>query len=132
MSQDLGKLFLRLTIGALMLFHGVYKLRHGISGIEGGVTDHGLPRFFAYGVYIGEVVAPIALILGVFTRYAGAIVAFNMVVAVYLAHSTQLGDLGKGGGWAIELDVLYFMGAVTIACLGAGRYAVTRGVGRFA
>jgi putative oxidoreductase len=54
-----------------------------------------------------------------------------MVVAVMLAHSHDIGALGPGGGWKIELPALYFLGAVAVALLGAGRYSVSRGRGRW-
>src|SRR3546814_13179296 len=72
-TDDLGKRVLRLTLGILLLFHGRAKLSHGVSGIEGMVAAHGLPAFFGWAVYIGEVVAPILLIVGVYTRAAGVL-----------------------------------------------------------
>ncbi|MGE0559869.1 MAG: DoxX family membrane protein, partial [Burkholderiales bacterium] len=57
MSDDIGKLVLRLTLGILMLLHGIAKLRFGVRGSEGMVVSHGLPAFFAYGVFDGEVIA---------------------------------------------------------------------------
>lgn len=122
--EDLGKLLLRLTIGGLMLFHGVAKLRHGIGGIPVAVTKHGLPSAFAYAVYLGELLAPIAVILGIFTRPAAAIIAVSMAFAVWLAHTGDLLHIGKTGGYALELQVLYFFGAIVIAIVGPGRYAV--------
>ena len=123
-KEDAAKLLLRITVGGLMLFHGIGKIRHGIGGIESSVSEHGLPRFVAYGVYVGEVLAPLAMLAGVFTRWAAAIVAFNMIVAVGLAHAGDLFHLGKGGGYALELQTWYFVGALAVALLGSGRWAV--------
>jgi putative oxidoreductase len=122
--EDVGKLILRLSLGLLMLLHGISKLRHGISGIADRVTSHGLPSFIAYGVYVGEVLAPLALIIGFHTRPAAMIFAFNMIVAVALAHAGDAFSLGKGGAYALELQALYFTGAVAVALIGPGRYAV--------
>lgn len=36
-SEDAGKLLLRLMIGGLMLFHGVFKARNGVAPIVGMV-----------------------------------------------------------------------------------------------
>ena len=82
MQDDIGKLVLRLTLGVLMLFHGIAKLRYGVSGIEGMVSSHGLPGFLAYGVFVGEVIAPLLVIAGFYARIGGLIIAFNMVVAI--------------------------------------------------
>ena len=130
-TQDAGKLLLRVSLGLLMLLHGIKKLRGGIDGIIGNVDSHGLPTFFAYGVYLGEVVAPLFLLAGWMTRPAALVFAFNMIIAVWLSHADQVFDLGKSGGWAIELPALYFFGAIVLALIGAGRYSVSRGNGRF-
>jgi putative oxidoreductase len=122
--EDVARLLLRLTLGGLMLLHGVSKIAHGVSGITSHVTAHGLPSFVAYGVYVGEVIAPIAMVLGVFTRTAGLVLATNMAIAVWLAHTDTLLHLGKGGGYALELQLLYFIGGVTVALFGPGRYAL--------
>ena len=55
MQEDLGKLVLRLTVGGLLLFHGIHKLLNGIAPIKAMVAAHHLPDAIAYGVYLGEV-----------------------------------------------------------------------------
>jgi putative oxidoreductase len=129
--HDLGRLLLRVTVGGLLLLHGINKLTHGIPWLIDDMRARGMPTFFAYGVYLGEVVAPIFVILGLGTRIAGLVMAFNMVVAVWLAHTAQVFTLGKSGGSAIELPLLYLVGGVAVALLGPGRYSVSRGQGRF-
>jgi putative oxidoreductase len=124
-NADLGKLVLRWAIGGLLLFHGVSKLQHGIGGIETMVGRTGLPSVLAYGVYVGEVLAPLALLAGWWTRAAAALVAVNMTVAILLARRASIFVVQeRGGAWAIELELLFLLGAVAIALLGAGRYAV--------
>jgi len=131
MSDDAGKLILRLTVGILMLMHGLFKLTNGIAPIVGMVTAKGWPAFIAYGVYVGEVLAPILLILRLFTRPAALHLAINRVVAIILAHADQLGQITQNGGWRLELQGLYLFGAVAIALLGAGRYSLTGAGGRY-
>ena len=80
-TDDLGKLVLRLTVGILILLHGIAKLSTGVGGIAGMLAGHGLPQQLAYGVYIGEIVAPVLLIVGFYTRPAAWIVVINMLVA---------------------------------------------------
>lgn len=129
--DDGGKLLLRVAVGVLMLLHGLFKLSNGIGGITGMVQAAGLPSVLAYGVYVGEVLAPVLMIVGLWTRPAALVVAVNMVVAIVLAHSTQLFSLTKQGGWALELQGLYLFGALAVALLGAGRYSVGGLHGRF-
>ena len=96
--DDAAKLVLRLTIGILMLMHGLFKLSYGISSIIGMVAAKGWPEFIAYGVFLGELVAPILLILGLWTRPAALLIVINMVVAIMLAHMGQLTAMTSAGG----------------------------------
>lgn len=122
--EDFGRLLLRLMVGGLMLFHGLHKLIGGIDGIAGMLAAKGLPGFIAYGVLIGEVLCPILLILGVLTRPAALVLAFTMVVAWLLVGVGKTGSLDATGAWAIEGMVYYFIAALVIAFIGAGRYSV--------
>lgn len=124
--QDLGKLVLRIALGLFILLHGIFKLRHGLGGIEGMVAAHGLPAFVAYGVLVGEVLAPLLLLLGWFSRIGAALVAVNMLFAVALAHLGQLAQLNEQGGWALELQGMYLAAAVALVLLGPGRYAINQ------
>jgi putative oxidoreductase len=123
LNEDIGKLILRFSIAGLMLFHGFAKLVHGIDGIKFLVTDAGLPEFIAYGVYVGEIVLPILIILGLFTRISSLFFVINMVFAIYLAHSSEIFTIGKTGGLTIELALIYLLGAVSIMFIGAGKHS---------
>lgn len=127
-KNDVGLLLLRLTIGLLMLLHGISKIMHpeSIEGIQNLVNQVGLPSFFSYGVYVGEVLVPILIILGIATRASALVFAFNMLVAVLLVHSKDIFSLSSVGGWSLELQALYFFGALVLVFTGAGRYAVCR------
>jgi putative oxidoreductase len=124
-SADAGKLLLRLTVGLLVLLHGVAKIVSGPEYIVAAVEKAGLPGSVGYLVYLGEVVAPIAVILGVWTRIAALIVAGNMAVAIALAHMNELFVLSRTGGWALELQGMFLFTALAVAMIGPGRYAVT-------
>lgn len=122
-QPDLGKLILRIFIGGLMLFHGVHKLFHGIDFIKQMLGGVGLPAFIAYGVYLGEIVAPILIIVGYKTRISALAVAVTMIFAVGLAHSGDLLKLTQHGGLVLELQWFYFASSVALMFLGAGRYS---------
>ena len=124
--DDIGKLVLRLTLGLLTLLHGVGKILHpAVLGFIGGkLVELGLPHEVAYLVYIGEVVAPLLIILGVYSRIGGLLVMINMIFALALAHSTQLLMLNKNGGWAIELEGFYLFCGLAVLLLGSGKVAV--------
>lgn len=129
--DDLGKLVLRLTVGILLLMHGIYKLRYGIGGIEGMLAAKGLPAFFAWGAYVGEVVAPVLLILGFYARLGGLLAVANMLVAILLAHMGQLGMVNNMGGWQLELQGFFLFSGLAVALMGAGRFSLGGSGGRW-
>lgn len=129
--EDWGKLLLRLTIAVLLLLHGIAKLKSGIGWMAGPLGAVGLPVFVGYGVFVGEVIAPVLLIVGKWTRIAGLLVAINMVAAILLVRRADIGSLNQGGGWEIELEMLFLLGGIAVFLLGSGRYAVSKGVGRW-
>jgi len=124
-NNDIGLLILRLSLGVLMLLHGVSKLIHGLGFIKGMLSEMGLPSFVAYGVLVGEVIAPLALILGFRARIAAAVYALNCLVAISMVHAQSLFTLNDHGGWSVELLGLYLFGAVAVFFTGAGQYAVS-------
>ena len=123
-NQNIGLLILRVSIGFMLLLHGIFKVANGFSGIKGMLAGMGMPGFFAYGALVGEVVAPVLLIIGLLTRPAAAVVAFNMLVAVAMAHSAAIFSLTPMGGWAIELPMLFFFPAVALIFTGGGKYII--------
>lgn len=124
LQQDLAKLILRLALGVLILLHGLAKLNGGLAGIVGLVEAQGLPGFLGYAVLIGEIVAPLMVLLGFHARIGGLLIAINMLVAVLLMHLGQLGSLNGQGGWQLELQGMFFAVAVALALLGPGRFSV--------
>ena len=126
--SDLGKLILRLNIGILMLFHGLHKLGDGkLDGIMGKLVEVNLPESLAFGVYAGEILAPLMLIFGVFTRLGALIIVINMLFAIGLVHMGHFGIFDpQTGAWKLEVQAFYLFGALAIAFLGAGRIALTR------
>lgn len=122
--DDLSKLLLRLGVGVLLLLHGLYKLSYGIAGIEQLLLNKGLPYYVAWGVFIGELIAPLLIIVGVYTRLAGWLTCINMLCAVWLVHSHALLSINSRGGLSIELEALFFIGSLCIALQGAGRYSL--------
>ncbi|HEX6267797.1 MAG TPA: DoxX family protein [Burkholderiales bacterium] len=125
-SADAGKLLLRLAVGILVLLHGIAKVASGPAFVVGLVEKIGMPGAFGYAVYLGEVIAPLAMILGLWTRVAALIVALNMVVAVLLVHMGEIFTLTKTGGWALELQGMFLFTALAVAMIGPGRYALMR------
>ncbi len=130
-SDSLAKLFLRLAVGGLMLLHGIDKIRNGLGGIESMLADAGLPTVLAWGVFLGEVIAPVLILLGFLTRPFALILAITMLMSIYLAYGTHAFGLNQYGGLEIELNLLYFAGAMALFFSGGGRFSVTNGEGKW-
>lgn len=130
-QPDLARLLLRLTCGALLLLHGSHSAIHGIQHIRDMVSRVGLPEFIAYGNLIGEVVAPLFMIVGYKTRIAALIVAFNMLMSILIAHRDIVFMRNDFGGWMIELNVFYMMTALAVFFAGAGKYSLSFGRGKW-
>ena len=121
---DAALLVLRLVLGLLILLHGISKLPPPPDFIVDALSQKGLPKALAYGVYLGEIVGPLLIVIGVWTRLGALMIAVNMVVAILVAHTGDVFHLGKGGGYALELQAMYLFTAVARALTGAGRYSV--------
>lgn len=130
-SDDTGKLILRLSLGILILLHGLSKLNTGVGGIAGMLASHGLPGFLAYFVYVGEIVGPLLVILGIYARLGGLIIAGNMAVAILLVHMGQFYSRNSTGGWELELQGMFLFGALAVFFLGAGRFSLGGSGGRW-
>ncbi len=130
-TDDLGKLLLRLALGILILLHGIAKVTGGPAFIISSVTAAGLPAQLAYLVYVGEVLAPVLLIVGIWSRPAALIIAGNMAFAIFLVHMKQLTSMNGQGGWALELQGMFLATALALVFLGAGRFSIGGRGGRF-
>jgi len=130
-ANDFGKLVLRACLAILILFHGVSKLINGVDPVLGMLAKAGLPGALAYLVYIGEILAPLCVLFGIWTRLAAGIIVINMLTALWLAHTSQFFSIGKTGGWALELQGFYLFTALALIFLGAGRYSVGGASGRW-
>ena len=128
---DAALLILRVVLGLLVLLHGVSKLPPPPEFLVKGLTEAGLPSVLAYCVYLGEIVGPILIIVGIWTRVGALLIVANMIVAVLMAHSGDLFKLNGQGGYALELQAMYLFTAVALALTGAGRYSVGGRYGPF-
>ncbi len=123
---DFAMLLLR-SVPMVMLccFHGWGKLTaawahvfHGAEwGMVGFVGSMGfpVPIFFAICSALAESIAALLVAVGFFTRYAAAIVALNLLVALYHHFRTDL---------KIELVALYVIPALVFVFTAPGKFSV--------
>lgn len=127
-GNDAGKLVLRLAVGILLLLHGMAKLQTPeiIDAMAPSLEALQLPAQTAWFALVGEVFAPLLLIAGVFSRFAGIVVAVQMALVMLLGHFSSVAAFQPMGGYALELQSLYLFAGVAIACLGSGIYALVQ------
>jgi len=121
---DAALLILRVVLGLLILLHGINKLPPPPEFLITALSARGLPSVLAYGVYLGEIVGPILVIIGIWTRVGALLIVANMIVALFVAHTGDLFHLNKQGGYQLELQAMYLFTAVALTLTGAGRYSV--------
>ena len=121
---DLGILFARLGLGVCLFMHGFAKILHGIGGVKGILAKAGLPEIMAYGSYVGEVIAPIMIILGIFSRVGALLVIGTSLTIMYAYHGLgNLLELTNVGGFKAEILYLYIALSLCIIFNGSGKYA---------
>lgn len=120
-NPDIGLLVLRITVGGLLFLHGIHKISTGIENQMQLLSNNGLPGQLMYFVYISEVVAPILLLLGVFTRISALTIIMTMITILFVLPDPLLG-LNQHGASVIELQLLYLLIPVALFFTGPGRY----------
>ena len=106
--QPLGLLLVRVALGIIFIFHGYPKLLHQGAGMQGFFVQHGLPGYFVYVAGILEAFGGGLLILGLFARAAGLLLAIEMAVAIWKVH--------RGGG-VMDVHNYEFPLTLATACL---------------
>lgn len=120
---DLALTILRVAIGLIFVMHGVQKLfMFGLDGTTGAFTQMGvpLPSLSAPLVAFVELLGGAALIAGLLTRWAAALLAADILVALLLVH-LKAGFFNPAG---IEFPLALLGGSLALALSGAGAYAL--------
>lgn len=124
-NQHIGILILRVSIAFTMLIYGITKLIIGIDYISDLMAQFGLPSFLSYGVFIGEIIAPILIIIGYRTKLAGLILALNCLIATLMSQLPNLLKLNAFGGWEVGLLFIYTFFGISLFFTGAGKYSMS-------
>ena len=118
---DLGILFVRLGLGICLFMRGFAKILHGVGGVKGILAKAGLPEIMAYSSYIGEVVALIMIILGIFSRIGALLITGTSLTII-----GNLLELTHVGGFKAEILYLYIALLLCIIFNGSGKYAIRK------
>ena len=117
---------LRIVLGFLFAAHGWQKFNEWtIAGTQASFAKMGVPaaEIAAPAVAVLEFAGGIALVLGILTRVVAALLALNMLGALFLVHAPA-GVFAANGGY--ELVLLLAAGAFALALTGAGRASLDR------
>jgi putative oxidoreductase len=111
----------RITIGAIMMIHGLPKLNRLTSGEEIKFADpFGLGPQISLGLAVfAEVVCTIFIILGLGTRLASIPLIITMAVAAFYAHASDPFATK-------EKPILFLLIFIILAVFGSGRYSIDR------
>ena len=121
-----ARTILRIVTGFLFAAHGWQKFNEfTIAGTQAAFTQMGVPaaNMVAPVVATLELVGGVALILGVLTRVFAALLAVNMVGALFLVHAPA-GIYVETGGY--ELVLILAAAAAAVALVGAGKVSVDK------
>jgi len=117
---DLALLILRISSGGLMLTHGIPKINMLFASPIQFADPFGFgPTLSLIFALIGEVVAPILIIIGFKTKIATIPSIITMFVAAFIVHAND--DLGTK-----EKALLFLASFVVILLAGAGKYSIDR------
>ncbi|MBM3617626.1 MAG: DoxX family protein [Alphaproteobacteria bacterium] len=124
-AQNLGATGLRVTLGTILLAHGVMKvLVFTVPGTVAYFESMGLPAIAAYLTIFGEIAGGAALLAGFLTRLAAALTIPLLLGATWAHSGNGWVFSATGGGW--EFPALLVALAVIVAIQGSGAYALSR------
>ncbi len=125
---SVSALVLRVPVGVILAAHGAQKLfglfgGYGLEGTGQWLASIGLEPGFLMALLsgCGEFFGGLALVIGLLTRPAAVVVAFNMLIGIIFVHF-KAGLFISDGGYEYALTV--FVVAVALAIQGGGRFSV--------
>jgi putative oxidoreductase len=123
--KPLALLLLRLALGIIFIFHGYPKLfTHTRETMQ--MFEHmGFPGYFVYIAGAVEFFGGIVMILGLFTRVAGLLLAGEMAIAIWRVHLPQ-GPITMVKNY--EFPLVLAMAAFTLATVGAGLISLDQAI----
>ena len=113
----------RASVGVIFILHGMGKFNPGFAN---ALPNMGLPPELQIPIALAEVVPGILLIIGVLSRFSGALLAIVMVGAIFHVKGAQsmTGDRG------VEFDVILLAASLLIMVAGPGRIAIAQAARR--
>ena len=118
-----GALILRVGLGTMWIAHALLKwLVFTIPGFATWLGTQGLPAAFAWPVFTLELVGGLAIVLGIYGRYAALLLIPIMLVAAWTHIPNGWLHTSQGGGW--EYPVFLVIGSLAYGLIGDGAFAL--------
>jgi putative oxidoreductase len=112
-------LSLRIALGIVFLYHGYPKLAHPTAQMHGAFVEHGLPSYFVQVAGMIETFGGGLLLLGLFARPTGLLLAIEMCVAIWKVHSRSYLAVHE-----YEFPMALATACFVVAAVGAGMISI--------
>jgi len=136
-NKDIVPIFLRLTLGVVMLPHGAQKVLGwfgggGFKATLEGMTGMGLPAAIVVTVMVAEFLGSLGLIFGFLTRLSALGIISVMLGAIFTVHQQYgffMNWMGKQAGEGFEYHLLAIGIAIALLIRGGGAFSIDRALG---
>lgn len=126
-AVDLSSLILRLALGAIMVSHGIPKIRkREVLGKKW--NDHyGVPKATIWLTGILQIVGGLALLVGLFTSLTALIMTLDMLAALFICifnshHREPFNSVTPVKGW--DVNLLLVASLVAVILVGGGKWSL--------
>ena len=119
--NDVVFMGLRSAVGVIFILHGMMKFNPGFAN---ALPNMGLPPEMQIPIALAEVVPGILLIIGVLSRFSGALISIVMIGAIFHVKGAQ-SMTGDGG---VEIDVILLAASLVIMIAGPGRISLSQAI----
>jgi len=139
-TKSWSLLFVRLSLGAVILPHGMQKALglfggYGFEGTLAGFQSMGMPILLAVLVILAEFVGSLGVILGIGTRFMAFSIALTfagaMIIGGHINNGFFMNWFGNQTGEGIEYFILVLGSAIALIFGGGGKWAVDNLVSRY-
>lgn len=125
-NPDLALFIVRLVVGSIFVLHGAQKVfglfgGPGLKGFAAWIGSLGLPIVLGYVGAIAEFIGGVMVLLGIAPQLGAAVLAVDMMFAIYLVHGGK-GYFIQNGGFEYPLNLILLCIAIIVG--GAGSYAL--------
>ena len=121
--NDAAFMGIRATVGVVFIVHGMGKFGPGFAQF---LPNLGLPPEMQIPIALAEVVPGILIIVGILSRFSGALLAIVMMGATFHVK----GAAEFAGDKGVEFDIILLAASLVIMVAGPGRISIVQAIQR--